>query len=75
MTGCTLWPDREKNRACCAQHDTDYALGVPRRYADRELLICLLEHGYSATLAVLMWVGVRIFGWPFYLWHRNKRKK
>lgn len=75
MTGCTLWPDRKRNHKCCDQHDAAYRHGVPRRYADRELLICLLEHGYSASLAVIMWMGVRLAGWAPYLWHRIKEKK
>lgn len=72
--GCTAWPEGDWED-CCNDHDQAYRSGKPtfrfRRRADLHLLHCVTRKGYP-VLAVLMFFGVRGFGWiP---WHANYRR-
>lgn len=72
--GCTAWPDGDWED-CCRDHDVAYRSGhrgfAQRRRADLHLLTCVRKKGYPG-LAVLMFLGVRGFGWlPF---HQNYRR-
>lgn len=65
---CTLWPDRWINydySACCKIHDEDYANpGISRWDADLALCQCVAKHA-NTTMAVVMFLGLRLFGWAF----------
>jgi len=65
---CTMWPDtwREYDYSlCCQQHDLDYANPFITRWdADVALLICV-KNSSQPFLAVIMFIGVRCFGWMF----------
>lgn len=52
---------------CCEQHDLDYSaeLGIDRRIADRDLLLCAVAHN-RPWRGIVMFIGVRLFGWIFY---------
>lgn len=69
---CTLFPDEIAGvslRSCCFAHDVAYATGVPKLEADLSLARCVAAQGLPAT-AVVMFLGVTLFGWLFY----RKRK-
>lgn len=77
--GCSLFPDGTlQNRAlwcdCCFQHDLAYWRGgseVQREEADLALRVCVLERTGNATLAAVMFDGVRVGGSPvFPTWYR-----
>lgn len=72
--GCSGWPDGDWED-CCFFHDIAYRSGDygfwARRKADVELFACVARKGYPG-IAILMFFGVRAFGWvPF---HKNYRK-
>lgn len=69
---CTLFPD-STYADCCKLHDTLYRIGEDRAGADQELLICVAQNG-RPWLAVMMFLGVRLFGWPFWLRHKWRKK-
>lgn len=61
----TLEPPWE---GCCEEHDKFYAKGgtsLERRIVDNLLRECVLEHGYPGW-AYIMWLAVRVGGWPFW---------
>ena len=67
---CTGW--FEGNWAyCCQIHDLQYALQYDKMQADLELFQCVWNTGNWIN-AVLMLLGVSVFGWIFY--PKNKRK-
>lgn len=72
--GCTAWPEGDWED-CCRDHDTAYRSGkrhfAHRRRADLHLLSCVAKKGYP-LLGVLMFLGVRGFGWV--PWHQNYRR-
>ena len=67
--GCTFWPDRTW-RACCDAHDAAYSLGIDKLQADWNLLTCVLP--YDPIAAVLMFGGVSLFGWLWWLKARRR---
>jgi len=80
---CTLWLDLIW-RDCCRQHDEDYSAkagGPTRWHSDLDLAACVWASSWSPSLgpvqrwlvranAVLMFCGVRSFGWLF--WHGRR---
>lgn len=77
--GCSLFPDSSviTNQdwcECCFQHDVAYWQGgtePQREHADIVLKQCVLKKTQNATLAKLMYDGVRLGGSPyFYNWYR-----
>lgn len=68
--GCTLFPEGDYT-PCCDEHDVRYTFGKDRRMADRELRECIKGKRHPA-LAWLVWIGVRLFGYPF--WYFGHRK-
>jgi hypothetical protein len=64
--GCSLWPD-DGWVGCCIEHDMTYWCGgtsADRAHADVTLRDCVsAEHG--ASMAWLMYAGVRVFGVPW----------
>jgi len=77
--GCSLFPDssvitHQDWCECCFQHDIAYWQGgteQQREHADIALKQCVLKKTQNATLANLMYDGVRIGGSPyFYNWYR-----
>lgn len=68
---CSFWPDG-KYGSCCKQHDECYSKGGDRhdrKKCDVELKECLSEKA-NPSMAWVMYIGVRIFGW---LPHHFKR--
>lgn len=71
--GCSAFPDgtleqRELWLACCTEHDYAYWKGgtfKQRQQADERLMVCVNEAG-EPEIAILMLVGVRIGGSPFW---------
>jgi len=54
--------------ACCGQHDIAYGVGgtwQDRLQADRALRNCIWNSG-EPFLALIYYLGVRLFGWLFY---------
>lgn len=68
--GCTFFPEGEYT-SCCENHDAAYGVGYDRRKADQDLRDCIKRCGWPIT-AWIVWLGVRIFGYPF--WLRAKRR-
>lgn len=77
--GCSLFPDssiitNDDWCECCFQHDLAYWRGgtaEERKQADLDLKQCVLEKTNDATLARVMYEGVRLGGSPyFYNWYR-----
>ena len=73
---CSLWPDGDGEGkewgSCCKQHDACYSAGgdsSSRKECDIALKECLKEQA-GPTMAWVMYVGVRLFGW---LPHHFKR--
>ena len=73
---CSGWFDRWEGidfSECCCQHDIDYAWikilpstwqRVKERYkADYKLMKCVRDKGLP-PMGLIMFVGVRTFGWP-----------
>lgn len=71
--GCSKWPDgtKEKPNAwliCCFNHDKAYWLGGTKEeksVADNKLRMCVKEN-FSASMGVLMYLGVSVGGLPDY---------
>lgn len=72
--GCSGWPNGGWVD-CCDEHDRAYRCGsssfLERRKADLNLMRCVMKKGYP-RMGVLMFFGVRAFGWM--PWHRNYRR-
>lgn len=77
--GCSLFLDssiitNDDWCECCFQHDLAYWRGgtaEERKQADLDLKQCVLEKTNDATLASVMYEGVRLGGSPyFYNWYR-----
>lgn len=58
---------------CCQAHDADYAAQIGKVLADERLWQCVAASAdggligiASAGVAVVMWIGVRMFGRRFY---------
>lgn len=71
---CTDWFDRIPPlhldwSHCCYQHDLDYTHLINKFVADWHLVSCVIStNGPLATgFAILMWLGVTIFGVFYYL--------
>ena len=69
--GCTGWIDGVW-RHCCDAHDIAYSSGFDKFQTDLELAVCVAQTG-NPIVAVLMFLGVTIFGWFWYL--KAKRTK
>jgi len=79
---CTSWFEGWWGELCCRPHDLDYAGQVDRLVADGRLWSCVWHSlpdiaaahpiiagvftGVSAVIATIMFIGVRLFGLPFY---------
>lgn len=63
--GCSLFPEG-KQTSCCNSHDMSYLFASCRRKADKELRECVIKCNKPIT-AWIMWIGVRLFGYPFWL--------
>jgi hypothetical protein len=71
--GCSLFPDRSAStgmdwRRCCVAHDLLYWRGgtpAERRSADLELRRCVDQETGDASMATLMYHGVRLGGTPY----------
>ncbi|MBC6714801.1 hypothetical protein H9Q09_01200 [Aurantimonas sp. DM33-3] len=82
MDHCTGWFEGWWGELCCKPHDGDYAAQVERLVADAGLWSCVWHSlpeiaaahpiitgvcaGISAVIGTIMFVGVRLFGLPFY---------
>lgn len=71
MGACTLWFDGDWGR-CCQIHDLAYAIGVPKGQADMDLAQCVAGSGH-AGIALIMLLGVTLFGGRWYAAARKKR--
>lgn len=75
--GCTVWFNTGAFKNCCVQHDLDYYNRQgwqARLQADNRLFMCVANSGFGYKLtAPIMWVGVRIFGSPWFPIHRKRR--
>lgn len=66
--GCTLWFEGGWHH-CCVEHDAHYYEGgseAARKAVDVKLLQCVIAAGHP-YMAIIMFLGVRIFGnsfWP-----------
>ena len=71
MNGCTLWIDSLFGvswKTCCDVHDMEYANFTPRLDADMNLFHCVASKAWwLLPMAALMLVGVRLFGYYFYI--------
>lgn len=71
--GCSSAPDLFY-RECCDEHDVHYRTGktiddqpITRAEADRQLRLCMMEHGQTPIvgrwlLPWVYWTAVRLFG-------------
>jgi len=66
---CTAWFEGGWAH-CCKAHDEAYATGVDRALADAALKVCVEQAGYP-VMAIIMSVGVTLFGWIYY--RRSRR--
>ena len=75
---CTLFFDKIKDydiSGCCLIHDEDYEdVDVTRKESDDHLRQCV-NNTTGTKLGTLMFLGVRLFGWIFWYWHRLKSRK
>lgn len=74
LNACTWWPDRIADvdwSACCLAHDAAYKEIGSRLAADFELGRCVAETTGWNGLALLMFIGVALFGWAF----KKKRRQ
>lgn len=65
---CTGSPNfNRETQSCCEIHDALYHpdAGVSRLDADIALLVCVANRGMPWR-AIVMFIGVRLFGWAFY---------
>jgi hypothetical protein len=76
--GCTMWFNGQY-RKCCDNHDLDYFKGSgwrDRLTADNRLFTCVAKMGFEYSIvAPVMWLGVRIFGSPWFPIHKKKKVK
>ena len=76
--GCTMWFDGEY-KGCCERHDEDYFKSTgwrTRLRADNRLFGCVAKMGFGYSLiAPAMWLGVRIFGSPWFPIHKKRKVK
>lgn len=72
VDGCTGFFDGVW-RHCCDIHDIDYTLGVDKLFADLKLAACVADTG-NPVIAIVMFLGVSIFGGFFYFRHRRRNK-
>jgi len=76
--GCTLWFNGEY-RKCCDSHDLAYfnSRGWRARLrADNRLFECVAKIGFTYSIvAPVMWLGVRLFGSPWFPLHKTKKTK
>lgn len=70
--GCTLWPNGDWVQ-CCDAHDWAYAQGVDKIQADLALAQCVAGTGHG-VMALVMLLGVSIFGGIWYAAARRRRK-
>lgn len=68
---CTLWWEGSWAQ-CCKAHDLAYGRGVDRGLADAALEQCVAATG-NPGMALIMFVGVTIFGGVAMGWLRLKR--
>ena len=76
MDTCTLWPDKWGSydlSAACLLHDEDYAGQIGFVLANVRLYLNVSE--INKVLAVVMLVGTMLFGWPWYLAAKIKKKR
>lgn len=75
---CTLFFDKINDydiSGCCLIHDQEYRdPNVSRYKSDRNLRLCVNNVSHS-RIGDFMYLGVRIFGWIFWYWHRLKNRK
>ncbi len=74
--GCTSAPDLCFRR-CCVEHDRAYHIGggiKARLVADILLSRCLWRHGHP-VLAIVYFLGVRVFGRLFFRWGWRRNDK
>jgi len=71
--GCSFFPDGDYF-SCCEKHDLDYAYSPSRSHSDLELRKCITRDGHP-VLAWIIWLGVRLFGYPFWLLAKYKVRK
>jgi len=80
MQYCTMWFDsftflwfHWNWGICCYNHDVAYSLQlVPKIVADGQLFLCV-SHATAWAFGEIMFLGVTLFGGPFYLRARRKR--
>lgn len=77
--GCTMWFDGEY-KSCCESHDQAYFKNggswQARLQADNRLFVCVSKKGVGyAITAPIMWLGVRIFGSPWFPIHKKRKKR
>ena len=71
---CTMFPEGSWGE-CCRIHDVAYETQVDKKQADIDLYNCVKESSDSfgiGLIALMMFIGVTTFGFPFY---RKSRKK
>lgn len=71
--GCSFFPEGEYT-SCCNAHDMAYLFGKSRSIADLELRKCIIRCGKPIT-AWIVWIGVRLFGYPFWILAKIKVKR
>ena len=72
--GCTCFPDMN-HFSCCDAHDTCYARQQKSRLeCDKKLQECVC-HKSGNIIGYLMYNGVRLFGWLFWLRVTYKKSK
>lgn len=62
---CTLWPEGTWSE-CCALHDRRYENKRLTRYQADKLLFRCVNRKSNIKMAIVMFLGVRLFGWFFY---------
>ena len=73
MNYCTGWFDGVWGH-CCRAHDEAYALGLPKIAADLQLGECVAATG-NDLMGAAMALATALFGLPWYLRARRKRKQ
>jgi hypothetical protein len=75
--GCTCVPDLNLSD-CCRQHDYDYYSEKHcyrnRKEADKRMYRCVKSKG-RPFIAILYYLGLRLFGWLFFYTHSTKIKE
>ena len=76
--GCTVWFNGGGFRDCCVKHDLAYFKSTgwrTRLQADNQLFMCVAKKGLGHSIvAPVMWLGVRIFGSPWFPIHKKRKK-